>query len=371
MTQVSIGAQNTGKRTVPLTEAERKIKMKKKYLKSVIGIGVGVVLLTTAVFANYESAGGYSLCKNALKKLAFEKNFSADYTGEFLVDNESYGKIFGSYKLAVGDNPSLQAESTEEDKEGIYYSKRTVQDDIDIHESNMKSTGGTRGEAFQGYYYDKYGETSSIAGSMANDEEIGEKIVFWVETLADALVGDLKNSFVLTSNEGGVSKYNISLTKEQMPSYITAGVSLLTTSVRNDNSMEINGESGLERDPYCLMFGKDEPYVSDVTINMSVDDKGNPLQITGVLNIIGYDIDGGEHVMAIKLSMDFYDFGSTAIERVSSERIKSFNNYTASVYEKEETAVEELYDDEAVDDDSEKSIGIIGGADGPTAVYIK
>ena len=68
--------------------------MKKKYLKSVIGIGVGVILLTTAVFANYESASGYTACKNALKKVAFAENFSMDYTTEVTFDDEIYGRMF-------------------------------------------------------------------------------------------------------------------------------------------------------------------------------------------------------------------------------------------------------------------------------------
>ena len=345
--------------------------MKKKYLKSVIGIGVGVILLTTAVFANYESASGYTACKNALKKVAFAENFSMDYTTEVTFDDEIYGRMFGSYKLSAGNNPSLQTETTEENADGqIYYTKRTIQDEIDIFENYYPKAENTNG-----YIHDKYRDPTSIAAEIGNDAEVGEKIVFWVETLADALVGDLKNSFVLISKEDGISKYNISLAKDQMPSYVTAGVSLFTTAIRNNNSADING-SVMQEDPFYLMFGGDEPYVKDVTATMSVDENGNPVQAAGVVNIIGYDADGKEHVMACNISMDFYDFGKTSIERVPNETLKELEDYRNATVRKKlaEQSAEagEEFDESSFPETGEAaSVGIIGGADGPTAIYVR
>ncbi len=345
--------------------------MKKKYLKSAISIGVGVIVLTGAVFANYESANGYSSCKNALKTVAFAENFSMDYTMDITFDGGSYQKTFGSYKLAAGENPCLQTEVTEENEDYTYFSRRTIQDDINVYE-NHHSKGGDR----QGFVQDKHSDPTSIAAEFANDEEIGEKIVFWLETLADALVGDLKNSFVLVSNEDGISKFNISLTKEQMPSYVTAGVSLLTTAIKNDNSIELAANSDLEDEPFYMMFGRDEPYVRDASANMSIDDDGNPVQVTGVVNIIGYDRTGKEHIMAFNLSIDFYDFGSTEIERVSDETIKSLDDYRhetvrSAIAEQAETAGEVVDTSSFPETGEATSVGVIGGVDGPTAIYVR
>ena len=45
------------------------MNIKKKYFKAIAGLGAGAVLLTCAVFANYDNANSYTNCKNALKSL--------------------------------------------------------------------------------------------------------------------------------------------------------------------------------------------------------------------------------------------------------------------------------------------------------------
>ncbi len=317
----------------------------KKYLKATIGLCVGAIMLTSAVFANYENAGGYSVCKEALKKIAFADDFSMDYTMEAKFDGVTYEKNYGSYKINADGNPSLQTETTTVSDTGhTSFSKRTKQDESEIWEYH-------NGIERSGHVYRTLSEADSIATDITGDEETGKKLVAFLETLSDTLVGDLKNSFVLTSDEGGVRSYSVNLAAEQMPSYVTSGVSLLTSTIRKENSEMINGESQMEsNEPFALLFGGGEPYVRDVSAKMLVDDGGNPVQITGCANIAGYDGDGNEHIFSVNVSLDFYDFGSTEIEKVSEEEMKGFvdNRRTES-----------------------ESVAIIGGADGPTAVYIK
>ena len=77
-----------------------------------------------------------------------------------------------------------------------------------------------------------------------------------------------------------------------------------------------------------LFFGSGEPYVRDVSVNMSVDKNGNPVQVAGKANLMGYDSDGKEHILTVDLSLDFYDFGSTKIKYYTEEDIKAFGSYT-------------------------------------------
>lgn len=337
----------------------------KKYFKAAISIGVGAILLTSAVFANYENAGGYSVCKNALKRVVFAENLSMDYAGDISIDSESCSKIYGSFKMNAKGNPSVQLESTESSKNYTHFSRKTLQDDINIQEFNDGNNSDNLG-----YIYGHYSEVTSLASSITNDPETGEKLVNFVETLSDTLIGDLKNSFVLTSDEGGVKKYAVTLSKEQLPSYVTSGISLLTSAIRNENLVSsVSAEEALANDdPTPMFFGSGEPYVRDVSANMSVDDKGNPIQMIYAVNIIGYDISGTEHIMSVNISIDFYDFGTTEIERVSDEEIRKLNDYRSKTIEPTDA---EIKTEEAAEvTNAEITAEIIGSSDGPTALYI-
>lgn len=291
----------------------------KKYFKAAISLGVGAVLLTSAVFANYENAGGYSVCKNALKKVAFAENFSVDYTLNLMIDTESYDKTYGSYKLNSGGNPSFQSESTLCSPDADSFSRKTIQDALDIYQ--------LKDPEHPGYIHNNYSNPQSLADGLTNDRETSEKLINFAETLSDTLIGDLKNSFVLVSDEGGTKKYDVTLSKEQLPSYVTSGVSLLTSAIRNENSSVSSGDALSKDDPYSMFFGSGEPYVKNVSATMSVDNNGNPAQIAGTVNIIGYDTSGAEHVLTLDVSFDFYDFGTTEIERISDEEISALNDY--------------------------------------------
>lgn len=294
-------------------------RKKKKYYKALVSFGVGIIILTCAVFANYENAGGYSICKEALKKVAYSEDFSADYTLNAKIDNEDFSGIYGSYKLNVDGNPSKATETTKLYKgEVADFMKFTRQDNNSVYEYYND------GEPW-GHLMDDHYTVSSLADGIS--PESGDKVIFFAETICDTMIGDLKNNFVLTAEENGIRTYNVSLSKEQMPSYVTAGVSLLTSLVRQDYAGVLEDEEA-EVDPIMLFFGSDEPYVQDITMNMSVDKEGNPVQITGIANVVGKDTDGKEHILSVDLSTDFYDFGSTKIKYYTEEDIKAFGSFT-------------------------------------------
>ena len=91
---------------------------------------------------------------------------------------------------------------------------------------------------------------------------------------------------------------------------------MLSSVIKN----ETNAADGYD-DPVSKVVASGEPYVKDVGMTMSVDDDGNPVQLTGNVNFVGYDANGAEHTVSMDLSMDFYDFGTTEIERVSDEEL--------------------------------------------------
>lgn len=301
------------------------MNIKKKYFKAIAGLGAGAVLLTCAVFANYDNANSYTNCKNALKSLLYADNMSIDYTAELKMDDQKVGAYYGGWKMNVNGNPAYRYENTYEMGDSIDYNLSQLQDGKVINK--IVSGGETHT-----YYFDNGDyKPEPMIKQMDNGEGsgFGEKVVGFCETIGDVLIGDLKNNFVMTENKDGVQRYSLSLTKDQMPAYVNSGVSLIASAITgNINADNVSAED--ETDPETLamlaLFGSGEPYVKNIEFNMSVDENQHPGDIKCIINFSGFDKDGGEHTMALTMDFSFYDFGNTAIERIPDSELEKMEN---------------------------------------------
>lgn len=308
------------------------MNIKKKYFKAIAGLGAGAVLLTCAVFANYDNANSYTNCKNALKSLLYADNMSIDYTAELKVDDQKVGAYYGGLKLNANGEPSYRSENTYEFGDSIRYTLNQYQDGKGINK--LVSDWETHA-----YYYNNGGyKPQSMIKEMngGQDSGVGEKVIGFCETIGDVLIGDLKNNFVMTENKDGVSRYAVSLTKDQMPAYVNSGMSLISSLITgniNTDSVQSDTDStpsADETDPetYAMLsfFGSGEPYVKNVEFNMSVDENQHPGDVKCVINFGGFDKNGGEHTMTLTADFSFYDFGSTAIERIPDSELEKMRD---------------------------------------------
>lgn len=302
------------------------MNIKKKYFKAIAGLGAGAVLLTCAVFANYDNANSYTNCKNALKSLLYADNMSIDYTAELKVDDQKVGAYYGGWKMNINGDPAYRYENTHEFGDNMYYDLNQFQGDIEINKV-VASHGETHA-----YYYNNGGykpgtAIEQISGGEGSD--FGDKLVGFCETVGDVLVGDLKNNFVMTENKDGVSRYSVSLTKDQMPAYVNSGVSLIAsviTSNMNTDNVSAEDETDPETRAMLAIFGSGEPYVKNAEFNMSVDENQHPGDIKCVINFSGYDKNGGEHNMTLTTDFSFYDFGNTSIDPIPADEIQKMDN---------------------------------------------
>lgn len=306
------------------------MNIKKKYFKAIAGLGAGAVLLTCAVFANYDNANSYTNCKNALKSLLYADNMSIDYTAELKVDDQKVGAYYGGWKMNINGDPAYRYENTHEFGDNMNYDLNQLQGDIEINKV-VTSHGGTHGGT-HAYYYNNGGykpgtAIEQISGGEGSD--FGDKLVGFCETVGDVLVGDLKNNFVMTENKDGVSRYSVSLTKDQMPAYVNSGVSLIAsviTSNMNTDNVSAEDETDPETRAMLAIFGSGEPYVKNAEFNMSVDENQHPGDIKCVINFSGYDKNGGEHNMTLTTDFSFYDFGNTSIDPIPADEIQKMDN---------------------------------------------
>ena len=314
------------------------MNIKKKYFKAIAGLGAGAVLLTCAVFANYDNANSYTNCKNALKSLLYADNMSIDYTAELKYDGQKIAAYYGGFKLNSNGDPSCRYENTYEFGDNMYYGMNQIQNGIEINKAI--SDGETHS-----YYYDNGGyKPQPMVKQIDNGENngFGEKVIGFCETIGDTLVGDLKNNFVLTESNDGVSRYSISLTKDQMPAYVNSGVSLIssviTDSINND-AMADSTENDAETKTMLSIFGSKEPYVKSLELNMAIDEEQHPSDIKCIIVFNGFDQNGDEHSLTLTTDLTFFDFGNTAIEVIPESEIQQMDNMDKYLtYQTDDTA---------------------------------
>ncbi|MBN7773423.1 hypothetical protein [Clostridium aminobutyricum] len=362
----------------------------RKHFITMTCLVAGMLVLTTAVYANYDNAGGYTNYKNAVKNLAFDAdNYTADANMTFIMDGEEMTTSEFLYKCNNGDtsqynltNDNFSGEASKSeyysyvngDKRYVYYP-----------ETNM--------------YYESKIDGEKNKTIIPLDDATSKKAVRFAELMADAFVGDLKNNVVLVSEEDGVRKYSIHVEKSQIPEIVNAGLSLMFTANNNSpNSssyvtyknyektfnafykektgndyksldysnlseseqealndiynafdkkysgiLEAKGHKGIvlvlangdykyytnysdymnsEYAPNeaktMAMFG-DDPYVDDVTMNVTLDEKGRLAENYLEASLMGKDKNGEKHVATMKVNSKIYDYDKTSVDLFNPE----------------------------------------------------
>lgn len=301
--------------------------MKKKYFKSFVCLGLGIITLTAAAFANYDNANGYSICKNAAKQFLFETNYTFKTNLKANIDGKEIASYDALYKTAGGCDPYRYTYTTESTLSGDMSGYDTTsyeniqQNDFYLN-THIKSDGTSESYANINYRYDN-GE--SYDGSLiGNRSEMTDKMINFAELLCDAFVGDLKNSIILTDSKNGSATYNITLTNNQMPDLISSGISLLMASAADDfnDTMEYVSENPVDTDIYASeiylwehLFCCGNPTLESASGTLKLNNLGLPERANGSVYIGSIGKDNQPHTLEILFSCEIYDYQTTSIEK--------------------------------------------------------
>lgn len=288
----------------------------KKWFKSAICLAVGVVTLTAAVFANYDNANGYSVCKNALKDVLYEDNYSMHYEIEIALDGKPIGTIEKEYKVNGGGDPKRYTSTAQiypEDE--AFTDSRTHQDGQIINQTSYKN-----GEHYNVVYTD-YNPADTNVALIGELGDTGEKVIRFLEALCDTFVGDLKNNFVLAQSQDGNRTYTIDLKENQMPDVVTAGVSLLVQNIKLSMRHVEEADGSADTMLYDSLFSGGEPYLDSVSGTMTVNAEGLPTAAKGVATVFGVDANGKGHTLTITIAGTASNYGITTIKKLDLSSI--------------------------------------------------
>ena len=210
----------------------KKIHFKqKRHFVTAVCLLVGMMVLTTSVYANYDNANGYSNYKSALKNLMLQtNNVTADGKVEFYVDGNRISGVEAGVKF--GKKAKSSYERTLRADGSILSEYWTYENGKEYVSYNAETNSYWKHQA----YYD--GQQNLFG--INPEDETNQKLIRFMELGADLVVGDLKNNVVLVGQKDGIKEYQIEVSRNQMPEIINAGLSLLFTSVN-----EYSGGGGI------------------------------------------------------------------------------------------------------------------------------
>lgn len=357
--------------------------MKNKKFITSIALIIGVITLSSAVLANYANSNGYSKYKNGLKNFLKEENYTLNlkatlsFDDDVLTSNEvqeMYDKNGDAklYQKSTYDNNRTH-ETYQYDDVRVSKQDFSYDDNGEFVNQSSVYVDDQRSE----YKNDRISNTFNI-GDIGTEEQF-DKVVRFGELLADMFVGDLKNNFVLLSNDDGNETYSVELENFQIPEVVNAGVDMVFTNMIssyerfNDMDLDYEPESSLSPEERFFMSMKNSPIIDGAKCLVTVDSAGRLTENILSAKLVGKDANNVEHNLSLEISINVSDYGVTVPLRLDLSQetnvIYASDQNNTRIYDKDEKA-DELVDDEEINVSSATMIGTIGGADGPTAVYI-
>ncbi|MBK5240889.1 hypothetical protein [Clostridium sp.] len=274
------------------------MKFKKKTMMG-ISFVIGTIMFTTTAIAQVATKSGYDQLKDSVK-----------YTAENCATKIS--------------NYTMDMSFIIKDNSKVIYSENSI-DKVDVKNGAKESVstglhGITKTEGYN--YNDKIGsiykndeqnvyyetEFTSPHENDAFSNPFEEDGVADLEKIADALVGNLKDSVVVTENADGTKILSGSLSESQIPALVDAVVSYYAKSQFGNNYNNPNKDSTMPK------ITKDV-FVSEVKGNMTTNKDGFIQSVLGSGVISGKDESGTEHKLTFEMLVKITNVNSTKVSR--------------------------------------------------------
>lgn len=275
------------------------MRLKKKTVM-IISLAIGIVMFATTAMAEIKAKSGYEQLKDTLK-----------YTADSCTSSSKLSNYTMELSFCVKDNGNVVSSSEEVHKYDL--SKSARENTINDFDGKNKSSS---------YYYSD--KTCSVSHDYNQDiyyvnqysdgnqnefirNPFKEKEASDIEKIADALVGNLKDSVVVKENEDGSKELSGSLKEAQIPAIVNAVTSFQVKKKFGvfDNPDRQNTMPKITKDIF----------VKEVKGNMTVGKNGVMQNLLGTGTLSGKEDDGTEHTLSFEILCKITDINKTAVNK--------------------------------------------------------
>ncbi|WP_333860933.1 hypothetical protein [Clostridium sp.] len=286
------------------------MKLKKK-TAMVISFTVGIMMFATTAMAEVASKSGYDQLKDSLKYTAENctstlSNFTVDAS---LVIKDNGNTIISENTINKYDMDKNSEESINTDIKGSTKIERYYYRDKNSYITKNPSINGNI------YYLTEYSNEKDKNLSVLENPFKEDKAAD-IEKIADAVVGNLKDSVTVTEKQDGTKEISGSLNNTQIPTLINA---LTSFKFKSSYGNIISSENVMPKLTKNI-------FVDSIKGNMTTDKNGlvKTILASGTLN--GIDKNGVEHQLSLEFLIKLQNINSTEVIKPDLSKEKVVKN---------------------------------------------
>lgn len=267
----------------------------------VISFALGSILFASTAFAEINSKSGYVQLKDAIK---YTSESCSSTLSSYTVDASIIMKDNGTI-ISEDDNIikyDVTKAAREDKSKNINEGKTNEGDSYSDKNCNIYFNSE------QNTYYVSTYENETKGANFTNPFK--QKETADIEKIADAMIGNLKDSVVVTENTDGTKQLSGTVSEAQIPAIANALVSYGVKS-RFGNYNRGNNSQTESTMPKIT----DDIYVKEIKGNMTLDKDGLIQSAMGTGLLSGKDAAGKEHSLTFELLIKISDVNKTVVNK--------------------------------------------------------
>ncbi|WP_409343128.1 hypothetical protein [Paenibacillus sp. MBLB4367] len=298
--------------------------MKKKWVTLGSAIGISSIVMVTAGMSVMAGTSGYDTYKSALKTTKAAKSVSVQAEAVVQDNGVVLTSANGSFKASL-DNKT--GSGTVDVTSGGAGQKLSFY---------KQESGTVLKSADSDVYYVRQDEQDKQDKRKKAKEPIDQAIPQQVETVIDALVGNLKDYVAVDAKADGSKEVSVELTNAQLPAVVNA-----IAPIAIKNAVKEHHDGGKEEavdNKGELPFNKDflgqEPQLSQdikidkVSLKAVIDASNYITHQEADLTVSGKDEAGTPHVVTFHVNADLSDYNSTTPDQIdlTGKQVQTIKN---------------------------------------------
>lgn len=284
--------------------------MKKKWLVLGSTVGVSGLIMATTGFSVLASTSGYDAYKSALKNTRTAQSVTVQASASLQDNGSALASAAGSFKVsldakAASGNADVTSNGTQQ---SLSFFKQDGQTVLKSGSSDV-------------YYVEADKERKGMAGHKLDGKEVPQQ----VETVIDALVGNLKDYVAVDAKADGSKAISVELSDTQLPTLVNVIAPLIIKEAANPDHHGMHREQ--KADAADLPFEEDllQPALPQLTQNIKIDKVSVKANVNASnlidhqeaeLVVSGQDDSGASHQVTLHVQADLSGYNSTTPDTV-------------------------------------------------------
>lgn len=283
--------------------------MKKKWLMFGGAVGISSVVMLSTGFSALANTSGYDSYKAALKNTRSVQNVSVQAAAALQDNGNVLANAAGNFKVNIsGKTASGSADLTANGtKQSVSFYKQNNQVVVKSGDSDV-------------YYVNQEGQEKRKNKNETPDTQMSQQ----VETVIDALVGNLKDYVTVDAKADGSKEIAVQLDNAQIPAVVNAIAPIaINHATKPENSKDQKKENNKNEIPFKEdVFKGVAPHLTQdikidkVSVKAEVNSDNLIQHQEADVTVSGKDDNGTAHSLTVHLQADLSGFNSTTPDTI-------------------------------------------------------